>query len=172
MILVDPISSILTLTFADLPSAEEKSLNIPSRYKGLKWTTIAYMHRSFATKKYSKTGYASAFTKGGSPHVAFFKEKTTISAELSSEPFTVVSLDACGAWRNDLQLTIKGYRNSVVTGTQTATLIFGKPQPIVLQWDNIDKIILESAGGTPNSECPQSTSPHVVLTKLVIKQMH
>lgn len=147
-------------------------MNIPTKYKGFKWATIAYMHRTFATKKYPKTGYGLAFTKGGSPHIAFFKEKTTISAEPPSEPFTLVSLDACGAWRNDLQLTIKGFRNSTATSTHTATIAFGKPQSIVLQWDNIDKITLESAGGTPNPDCPQSTSPHVILSKLIIKQMH
>lgn len=168
--IVDPISSTITLNFADLPSAEDKSINIPMRYKGLRWTTIAYMHRSFATKKYAKTGYASAFTKDGSVHVAFFKDKATIGTALPTESFTLLSLDACGAWRIDLQLTIKGYRNATVTATHTATLIFGKPQPIQLQWNNIDKITLESSGGTPNPDCPQSASPHVILTRLVIKQ--
>lgn len=128
------------------------------------------MHRSFATKKYAKTGYGSAFTKDGSVHVAFFKDKATIGTALLSEPFVISSLDACAAWRNDLQLTIKGYRNTTVTATHTATLLFGKPQTIQLQWNNIDKVILESSGGTPNPDCPQSASPHVILTRLVIKQ--
>ena len=168
--MLDPLSTKMVINFADLPSAEEKLLNITSKYQGLKWTATSYMHKSFATKKYSKTGYAMAFAASDSPHIAFFKDGASMSAERSNETFTLLSLDACAAWRDGLQLTIKGYQKSTEIITHTTTLLFGAPQSIVLQWKNIDRFVFESSGGTIHPGLPDAALTHVILTKLVINQ--
>jgi hypothetical protein len=84
-IVLDPISTTAILIFADLLSAVTKSLNILKKYKGLKWTTIDYMHKSLASKRYFKTGYAAAVNIGDSPHAAYFKYKGSIEIEHPNE---------------------------------------------------------------------------------------
>jgi hypothetical protein len=170
-VISDPMPTKVILTFADLPMANEKSLAIPNKYKGLKWTTVGYMHKSFVTNSYPKSGYATAFTSGGSPHIAFFKDQASIGVERPKETFTLISLNACASWRDNLQLTIKGYQTSTESNAHTAILIYGKPQLILLQWKNIDKVAFESSGGTLHPGSPESAGAQVILTQLTIGQL-
>ena len=135
----------------------------------MKWTGISYAHELYVKESHPKSGYVTAFMPGGSPHIAFFKEEASISAEDSNETFTLVSLTACAAWNDDLQLTITGYRNSTQINTHTTTLLFGKPQLILLQWKDIDKITFKSSGGTMHPGIGATvTSTQVVITQLKI----
>jgi hypothetical protein len=170
-VISDPVQTKVALNFADLRSDDEQSLLIPNKYKGLKWTKMGYMNKSFATNKYSESGYTTAFTPGGSPHIAFFKDETSMTIERPNETFTLISLKACAAWNDDLQLTIKGYQKSLQVNTHTAILSFGKPQLIVLRWRNIDRVAFESSGGTPHPGSRDSGGSQVALTHLIIAQL-
>ncbi len=170
-IVSDPMPKKLILNFADLPSADEQSLPIPNKYKGLKWTKFGYMHKSFATNKYPESGYVTAFTCGGSPHIAIFKDEASIAVERPNETFTLISLSTCAVWKDDLQLTIKGYQNSAEINAHTTILRFGKPQLILLEWKNIDKIAFKSSGGTLHPGSRDSAGCQVVLTQLVSGQL-
>jgi hypothetical protein len=170
-IILDPGQTKVAINFADLPGADEQSLPVPNKYKGLKWTKIAYMHKSLATNKYPESGYASAFTPGGSPHIAFFKDEASIVIERPNETFTLISLNACASWKDDLQLTIKGYKKSTEVNTHTTTLRFGKPQLILLDWKNIDKVAFQSSGGTLHPGSRDSAGCQVVLNQLIIGQL-
>jgi surface antigen len=159
----------MTITFDDLPSAAEETKWVPNKYNGFNWTKIVYMEKSYAMETYPKSGYVSSFMPGGSSHIAFFNEEAVISSEESNETFTLVSLTACAAWNDNLHLTISGYRNSIQVNTHTSTLIFGKPQVIILLWRNIDKITFQPSGGTlhqANKELESDT--HCILTQLTI----
>ncbi len=70
------------------------------------------MHTSFASKRYSKIGYAAVVNIGDSPHAAYFKDQESIKIEHPNEIFTLVSLNACATGRDNLQLTIKGYHRA------------------------------------------------------------
>jgi surface antigen len=159
----------MTITFDDLPSAVKETKWIPDKYKGFNWSKIVYMERSYATETYPESGYVTAFNPDGSSHIAFFNEEATVSVKESNETFTLVSLAACTAWNDNLHLTIIGYRNSKQVNTHTSTLLFGKPQVIVLLWKNIDEITLQPSGGTAHSENSELESDtHCVLTQLTI----
>ena len=160
----------LSITFADLPSAAEQCKCIPNIYKGLKWTKIFYGHGSYLKKNYSKSGYASCFTSGVGPHIAFFKDEGSINTEVTDETFTIISLNACAAWFDNLQLIITAYRKSIQVNTHTSALLFGKPQCILLEWNDIDKVVFKSLGGVvhPGSNATTGTT-QVVITQLKIR---
>jgi hypothetical protein len=130
------------------------------------------MHESFALKKFPKSGYATSFMPGGSLHLAFFSEEASISLESSNETFNLVSLSASAAWNDDLQLTISGYRNSIRVNNLNIILLFGRPQPISLQWKNIDKVVLKPSGGYVHPEIGDKAGTHVALTQLVIDNLN
>ena len=92
------------------------------------------MHESDWRQKYPASGYVTAFIPGGSPHIAYFDEDASIEVERPNETFTLISITVCAAWNDNLQFSITGCRDAVQTNTHTATLLFGRPQLILLQW--------------------------------------
>jgi hypothetical protein len=135
----------------------------------LKWTKFYYGHELYWKKERPNSGYVTAFTNGCGPHIAFFKDEASIAVERPNAIFTFVSVTACAAWNDDLQLTITGHRNSTQINTHTATLLFGQPQLILLQWKNIDTITFKSSGGIKHPGAGSGAGgPQVVITQLTI----
>jgi hypothetical protein len=167
-IVLDPSLRKTRIMFEDLPSAEEKTKSVPSIYRQLKWTGISYGHELFFKTKHPKSGYATSFTPGGSPHIVYFSEEASIDVEHLNKTFTLISFTASAAWNDDLQLTITGYRNLVQINTHTTTLLFGKPQLILLNWKDIDKVTFKPFGGTAHPGSDGSKRLHVVVTQLTI----
>ena len=91
-----------------------------------------------------------------------------MAIERPNETFNFVSITACAAWNDDVQLTITGYRNSKQMNTHTATLSFGKPQLILLQWKDIDKVTFKPSGGTAHPGTGVGTYSYVAITQLTI----
>jgi len=112
------------------------------------------------------SGYVTSFTPGGSPHIAYIAEGASISVENSGETFTLISFTACAAWNDDLQLTIAGHRNSIEINKHTTILLFGKPQLILLNWKDIDKVTFKPSGGTAHPGTGVSSGLQVVITQL------
>ncbi len=109
----------------------------------------------------------TAFKNGCGPHIAFFSNDASITIERPNATFTFVSVTACAALNDDLQLTITGHRKLTEVNTHTITLLFGEPKLIFLQWKNIDKITFRSFGGTSHPGSGVKGS-HVVITLLTI----
>ncbi|CAF1460996.1 unnamed protein product [Rotaria sp. Silwood1] len=105
---------------------------------------------------------------GGSGNIAFFEQKASVSVARPNEKFTFFSVAACAAWNDNLQLTITGHRNSIEINTHTEILLFGKPKPILLFLENLDKITLESSGGTAHPTSGGGTWTHVLVAQLTI----
>ncbi|CAF3336864.1 unnamed protein product [Rotaria socialis] len=167
IVVSDPEFAKVTIKFDDLPSVSAECKNIPSIYRGLAWNKISYMDKSYAVKTCPKSGYVTSFDSCGSVHIAYLKDEASISIESTTETFTLISLDACAAWKNDLELTITGHRNLALIDTHTVTLFVNRPQHILLEWDNIDKIIFKSSGGTTDPDSPTSAND----TQVVINQL-
>ncbi len=167
-LVLDPSLGKGRITFDDLPSAVETAKMIPTTYRGLKWTGLGYAHELYWKNEHPASGYAAAFNTGCGPHIEFFKDEASIAIERQNETFTFVSITACAAWNDDLQLTITGHRNSTQINTHTATLLFGQPQLILLQWKNIDTITFKSSGGTAHPGTGPGTGSQVVITQLTI----
>jgi hypothetical protein len=166
--ILDPSLGKVRIIFDELPSAIEEVKGMPNTYQGLKWTGFEYAHESYLKKEHPNSGYVTVFNNGCSPHIAFFKDEASIAIERPNETFTFVSVTACAAWNDDLQLTITGHRKSTEVNTHTTKLLFGQPQRIFLQWKNIDKITFKSFGGTAHPGTGSGRGSHVVITELKV----
>jgi len=82
--------------------------------------------------------------------------------------FTLISFTACAASKDHLHLSITGHQNSIEIDTHTTTLLFGKPQLILLNWKDIDKITFKPSGGTAHPGTGRPAGLHVVITQLTI----
>ena len=154
-----------------MPSSANGVKRIPATYRGLKWTGNNYGHESYLSKKYPVSGYVTAFIPGGSPHIAYIKDNASVEVERPNETFTLVSVTACAAWNDDLQLRITGHRNSMQTNTYTATLLFDRSQLIRLRWKNIDKITFKSFGGTAHPGIGDNKGTHAIITEIIINPL-
>ncbi|CAF4364838.1 unnamed protein product, partial [Rotaria magnacalcarata] len=71
--------------------------------------------------------------------------------------------------KDDLELTITGYRSLALTDTHTVTLLVDRPQHILLEWDNLEKIIFKSSGGTTDPDSlARANDTQVVINQLTI----
>ncbi len=171
-LVLDPSLEKGRITFDDLPSVAGHYNNIPSTYRGLKWTNLNYMYELYWKNNCPASGYAAAFNTGCGPHIAFFTDEASVAVERANETFTFVSVNACAAWNDDVQLTITGHRNSTQINTHTATLLFGQPQLILLQWKDIDTITFKSSGGTAHPGTGLGAFAYVVITQLTIELLN
>ncbi|CAF0937700.1 unnamed protein product [Rotaria sordida] len=62
-------------------------------------------------------------------------------------------------------------KNWSETKKHTVTLLFGKPQFILLHWENINKITFESSGGTAHFGSGSGLGSHVILTQMTIDSL-
>jgi hypothetical protein len=168
-LLSDPSKMKRIFNFSDLPTAVDAVKAIPDIYQGIRWSGIAYIHKEYVSAKHPDSGYAGAFIPNGSSHIAWFRNEGSLSAQSADEVFTLVSVTACAAWNDDMQLIITAYRESTETDMHIVTLLFGKPQTTLLQLENIDKVLFEASGGTlhPHSGGTASTAI-VILTQLTL----
>jgi len=166
----------INITFNDLSEISEDDdviPDVPDLYRGLKWTNFNYINESYAAKNSSKSGYETVFQPGCSTNIVFSGKQASIGTSRFNETFTLISLHVCAAWNDGLKLTITGHRNSERIQTHTSILLFGKPQPIVLNWKNIDKIIFKSFGGTLHQRAPRpalGADNHFILTQLTLER--
>jgi hypothetical protein len=159
---------VTTLTFNDLPLVNEPSY-FPEVYNDLKWTQFYYSNKSHVIKNRPNSGYVTAFVPDTSPHLVWSYKESTINTQCLGETFSLVSLTTYAAWNDNLQLTIRGYRNFTQVNMCSITLLFGKPQRILLGWTNLDQVLFEPSGGSPHQGSGRyHSSPHFVLNQLII----
>jgi len=166
-IILDPSVKNARITFEDLPNYIENWCYISNIYRGLKWAGIAFGHQLYFQKHLPESGFTIAFHCRGSQNIGFFENHASIDSQCAFNTFNFVSLTACAAWNDDLQLTTTGYRNSIEINKHITTLLFGKPQLILFNWKGIDKITFKSSGGTAHPGSGGSDL-HVVIAQLTI----
>jgi hypothetical protein len=129
------------------------------------------MHQLYAVKNHPTSGYVTSFMHCDHQHIAVFNQDASVQIETPNETFTLVSLTACAAWNDNLQLTITGYRKSTEINVHREILLFGQPQRILLHWKNIDMVILKPLGGIPHHGGRDTGGVQVVLTQFTIGQI-
>lgn len=156
----------MRIIFNDIPDASMTYGTFSGYYKRLRWTNFSYMHEQYAKLNYPDKGYTTAFTSSGSQYIIWSSSSATISVERDKQVFSVVSLEACAVYNDNVKLTITGHRNSIQVYTHISTLLFGKSDTIELCWTDIETLKFESVGGTPRREL--SGGPHFLLTSLTL----
>jgi len=170
-IILDSFLTREIITFEDLFRSVNGTLPMPDNYRGLQWAKIYYMNEFFAMDRHPNSGYVTSFIPCGSLHIGFFSEEASISIEPPNETFTLVCFTASAAWRDNLLLTVRAFRNSIQVNYCDIILVFGRPQLISLQWTNIDKVTFKPSGGIPHPGQCGCTGIHVALTQLVVNNL-
>ncbi|CAF0985793.1 unnamed protein product [Rotaria sp. Silwood1] len=166
--ILKPMIKKTKVTFNDLPEAITGTKWISNIYNGLHWTYIYYANELYWKKMHPKSGYITSLIPGSSPNIAYFKDSALITVGSPNTKFTFVSVTACAAWKDDLELTITGHRNFIEINTHTTKLLFGKLQFILLYWEDVDKIMFKSSGGTAHPLVSGHAGSDVVLNQVTI----
>ncbi|MBB96295.1 MAG: hypothetical protein CML68_17090 [Rhodobacteraceae bacterium] len=131
--------------FEDLVNDEGAVLPMPAGYAGFTWTNVFVMEWDDYSRV-SESGYRPA----SGDNLAYNHTGTPAKMARDTE-FDLDQINLSAAWYEDLQLTISGYNNGVLTGEQTVTLAYGISQTFSLSdsiFDSVDEVVFTSFGGT------------------------
>jgi len=132
------------LSFDDFTTEPKTTL---TNYGGFQWTQTGVLDTSVYEHQIS--GYVNGVTSGN--YVAFNTYANLASA--SQSLFNFVGANFTAAWNDDLQLTVEGFLNGILTNSKTVTL-----QPVGTEaasridfnFNGIDELRFNSFGGTLN----------------------
>jgi hypothetical protein len=144
----------------DVPSPT----NVPSGYNSYTWNNFGIAKGSI----FPNTGYQIGTVSQENIVYSMYGNPAYIS---KSNSFNLYSGYFTSAWRNDLQLTVKGFTDEGGTNQKyisTYTLQTTAPSKIVFNWTNIKRILFSSSGGTDANATDDGDGTHFVLDNLCI----
>jgi hypothetical protein len=143
------------ITFDDLTDPSGVGTPIANGYKGFDWSNFSVL---------DGTSYpaASGFNAGVvSPAMVAFNVDGRRADITSATDFDFVGAAFTAAWRNNLQLRIRGYDDGVKVFDQTFTLGTSGPTWINANLSSIDELRFQSSGGVPAT--PSSNGHHFAM---------
>jgi hypothetical protein len=114
-LLVPSFSFATLLTFDDLTPISGNDY-IPDGFGGLKWDLMQYMN---SNEYGGHSGYKGGTVSGD--YVAFNPSGLDVSVFVADSTFDFNSAHFAAAWRNGLNVTVKGFLNDVELYSQTVT---------------------------------------------------
>jgi hypothetical protein len=121
-------------------------VQIPNGYSSLAWNNFYVVNAT--ASPFSQTGYFAGLKSR--PNDAF-NGNGTPSSFSAAQAFTLQDGFFTGAWNDNLNLTVTGLLNGVVTHQLTLVLSSTTPLHEVFHWTNVNKVEFNSFGGTANS---------------------
>jgi hypothetical protein len=111
-----------------------------------------------------------ANTDSASPNVAFnlFGQPASIT---SPTPFSFFAAFFTAAWRDNLLIDVKGYRNGVLLYDKSFTVNSTGPTFETFSFPGIDKLTFTSSGGTVHGYVPLKPASHPPLTQFAMDDL-
>jgi len=131
------------LTFDDLTPTTSINV-IPNGYGGLDWNLMPYVNAPIAAPL---SGYNNGIVSGD--YVAF-SENNTLHTITSSSTFDFNGAYLTGAWRDGLNINIKGYDGVTLLYDTTVLANSDAPTWYLLDYIGVDKLEFSSFGGVDN----------------------
>jgi hypothetical protein len=140
------------ITFNDIANASATSGVIPNGYKFLNWTNAYYLNASTVPM----SGYQTAVYSP--PYVAYNPGGAMVQiTSANGTSFAWNSLVVAAAWRNNLILTVYGYRYGVNTLSGSVSITEVNQTTVTCGGcTNYDTLQFITSGGTPVSGLAQS----------------
>jgi hypothetical protein len=131
------------ITFDDLPPTTG-GLTITNGYRGFNWNNFDVVDGVHYT-------YASGYQAGviSTNNLAFGLSGVTASIT-AAQPFNFVSAWLTAAWRDNLQVEVRGYVHGILAYDQTYTLSATAPTLIVFNYLDVTEVDFIASGGTPH----------------------
>lgn len=131
------------LTFDDIGSTSE-SVFIPDGYGGFEWIDFYYNNMSTPSQT---NGYNNGLVSG---EYAAHNSGYLNTVEIQGNPFIFTGAFFTAAWRDGLEIQIDGYANDVLLYSNVITVNTYGPIWAELDYNNIDRLVFSSYGGTPH----------------------
>lgn len=137
-----------TVNFDDIDVPGGASAQIANGYGGLNWQNFFVLETDEIEQTPQTSGYAPASGDG----VAFNNEGE-VASFYRADAFDFESLSLSSAARDDLEVTIYGYLDGELVGSQTVTVAYGTATTYQLDdaiFDQVDHVVFSAEGGTQN----------------------
>jgi VCBS repeat-containing protein len=131
----------LVLDFENLKT--DSYIPIPQGYGGFQWGQNAYVLND---RYHQGSGYEVGSTSGHK--VAFNVNEGTFEFSRATD-FDFESVQMTGAWDASQQVTITGYNDGVLIGSQTVGIVNSRPTFVDLNdavFDSVDRVVITSPG--------------------------
>jgi hypothetical protein len=142
------------LTFDDLVKTNAV---ISSGYGGLNWSNFYCLDAVNLLK--NPSGYQAGMVSP--PNVAYNFGGHPASI-IGVVPFDLLSADLTAAWRNNLNVEVKGYVGGNLTYDQVVTLSVTAPTTVQFNYFGVNSVSFVSSGGTPVSGYAESGEEFVM----------
>jgi hypothetical protein len=156
-------ASAAVLTFDNISNVTS-GVAIPNGYGGLNWSNFGVVSSVWEQTNFGLNGYTYGVVSG--PNVAY--NMNANEAIASDGLFTFNSAYFTGAWNDGLNVTVRGYQNSVLVGQTTFVVNSTAPTLETFNW-TVDKLTFDSSGGTPHGYTGGS-GEHFVMDSMTINE--
>ncbi len=136
-----PLAGTTLLTFEGITGGE--AAQITTGYGGLSWSSAFWVVNA---TRVTNSGYGRSII---SPSYMAYNQSGQ-DVQISGSAFDLVGAYMAGAWRDNLNIEIQGYRSTARVYTKTAVVSSTKPTWVQLDFQNVDRVTFRSYGGTPN----------------------
>ena len=150
--------------FDDLPTSSLGSA-VGAGYAGLNWSSFYHLTGSSLS---SPSGYKAGVVSPENVVYNAWAAPASILA-IGDATFSVQSAFLCGAWNDDLQVQIQGFRDGNLLSGYDFTVVLSATAPtnVFMGFENIDELRFTSSGGTKHAGYDGSGT-HFVLDDLAL----
>lgn len=159
-----PAAAQLTITFDDLPGAENA---VPNGYKGLNWSNFNFLRATTFTP--SPSGYLAGLTSGSKVAYSGFTsvQPQSISA---ATPFQLFSFQMTAAWYDGISVEVSGLLGGSEVFRQTLNPSSTSPTLYSFGGASIDTLtfVHDENSGTPNLAYGNNCCQQFALDDLIV----
>jgi len=129
------------ITFDDI-SDNGYGTEIPSNYGKFNWSGFYVLNVSAYPS--NPSGYLNGMVSANNVAYNGYGNDANIS---STRPFNFKSAYLTGAWNNELNVTVQGYKKGVLKYTKSTILSVYHPTKVDFNFDDVDNVVFHSEGG-------------------------
>ncbi len=135
-------TNAITLNFDDITTDRHNEVSVPNGYGGLNWVDFGVQG---LTEEYADTGYGHGIVSGEFVVYNNFERTAYVS---SNSPFTFKNVYLTGAWYDNLNVQVQGYRLGSLVYSQTVVADFYVHTLFNFNFKNIDSLRFSTYGGS------------------------
>jgi hypothetical protein len=160
------VSQVLaeTFTFDDFYPPVAHLNPVESGYAGLNWINFNAMDVQMQYSDNYPTGYVTGRV---TPEFVIYNDNGMPAEFRSATPITFVSAYLTAAWMDGLDITVEGFLDSALIGTQTVQVSTAASQQFIFNYEGVNRVVFTPSGGTLSASSSGS-GPFFVLDNLEI----
>jgi hypothetical protein len=134
------------VTFDDL-TGPRLDFIVPQGYQGLSWTNFSCLNSVVESNLFGLDGYVLGMVSAS--NVAFNGSGYPAEIDSPGTNFNFLSAYLTGAWNNNLNIEVRGYRDTNLVYDVTKVVSATSPTLFTFDYLDIDRLYFNSYGGEP-----------------------